>query len=186
MLLRPLLQHLFQGPRRYQQNAAGLAHLLQTQIQVHRALRPLGGVRLEAGFEDLLQARRRLGAKFAQLFTAEERKLPGHRLVDHHRGAIQVRAGVHRVAGELLGRHVARRAQDGAGVGDRLDAGGVVAAVDPGDAEVQHPHVQPNAGLVEQEDVVVHSLFLFDPVCGGQVPDGGGIAEKPQRALRVA
>src|SRR6266702_8305224 len=40
--------------------------------------------------------------------------------------------------------------------------------------------------LIEQEDVIVRPLFLCDPARSGQIPDGRGIAEKPQRALRVA
>src|SRR5258708_28315700 len=40
--------------------------------------------------------------------------------------------------------------------------------------------------LIEQEDILVRSLLLFDPARGRQIPDGRGITEKPQRALRVA
>ena len=40
--------------------------------------------------------------------------------------------------------------------------------------------------LIEQEDIIVRSLLLFDPARGGQIPDGSSITEKPQQALRVA
>ena len=122
---------------------------MQAQVDLHRAAWPVLRVRLQAVVDQILQHRRRLGAKLGQLLVADVGQRPSKRLVDDEGGAVEVGTGIDRVAGELLGRHVARRAHDGAGLRQCFTVTGFIAAVDAGDAKVEHAHMQPDAALVE-------------------------------------
>ena len=103
----------------------------------------------------------------------------GEHLVDHHPQGVDVGPGVEgALPAALLWGHVVRRAHDHA-------AAGLVAAVDPGDAEVDDHGFLPAVGRAGQQDVRGLEIAVHDPDAvglgertGHVLEDGHGVAEE--------
>ena len=141
---------------------AQLGALLQGQAQHHRQrLGQAGAQRTHVGHAFVGDLVHQPGHRLALV-----RQPAGEQLVDHRPQRVEIGAAVDRLAGQLLGRHVAGRAEHQAGARS-------AAVGHAGDAEVHHSHRV--AGGVDHDvgrlDVAVHHALA---VRVGPAPAPGG------------
>ena len=119
---------------------------------------------------------------------AVERHLARQHLEEHRRQGEEIGAGVERLAAHLLRRHVVRRPDDGAGLGEAGRAVGAEAAGDrPGQAEVEQLHAVRRQEQVRRLQVAMDEPARVQRVEGVEdlQRDGGGVGRR-QRPARHA
>jgi hypothetical protein len=131
--------------------------------------------------------RRRPGGVHRQdleLVVRVERRPAADHLVGHHRRRVQVGAAVERVADGLLGRHVDRRAERDAGLGQLDAVVDLAAADDLGDAEVEDLGEVRVAVLGHQVDVLGLDVAVDDAGGVGVAQAAQHVAQDRQRPVR--
>ena len=163
------------GGHRYRRVVAIGGLLLQRLVD--HAVEP--GHRAAAG-----QGRRLLvqdGVEHVDHRRAVERHLARQHLEEHRRQGEEIGARVERLPAHLLRRHVVRRADDGAGLGEAGRAVGAEAAGDrPGQAEVEQLHAVRRQEQVRRLQVAMDHPARVQRVEGVEhlQGDGGGIGRR--------
>ena len=111
---------------------------------------------------------------------ADERPVPGERLVEDHADGEEVAAMIERLAEGLLGRHVVGRADDHAALRQRGGVFGDVAADLLGNAEVEHLRVASR-----HDDVVGLDVAMDDPLAVRFLQRLGHLADDAHRFARL-
>ena len=173
--------------------------------ELRRGLGSVGGVFGERPRDESFEFVGGVGAREAQgrgllLYVLEgerrrrrrlEGRVAGEHLVENHAEAVDVGARIDVVVGALLGRHVARRADQRAGLGERVErARGVLLQL--GDAEVQHLDEQRVVVVAREDDVRGLEVAVDDAAAvrvldavGDLAGDGRGFVEGERaRALQ--